>query len=142
MPRWLPSKPVRGPARYWNRSKVSVRRAREERARWQRRREMERYRMARVTLSWGFGQVFLWCTERQDELLAELGKVLPCQVKPVERAVYNGDEFWWRMDGFGGRHAYAFGWIVRQLCLQGWEPFASGGERNEEEFYVFRKSLE
>ena len=42
----------------------------------------------------------------------------------------------------GGQTANAFGWLVSQLCSQGWEPFAEGGERLEEEFYLFRKRLE
>ena len=103
---------------------------------------MAHYELARVTLSWGFGQVFLWCTERQDELLAELDRVVPGRMQPIGRASHEGDEFWWRLEGYDGKHAYVFGWLVRRLCQDGWEPFDSGGERNEEEFYVFRKGHE
>ena len=72
---------------------------------------MDTYSMARVTLSWGYGQVYLWCTRRQDELLAELGTVLPCRIEPVARAAHDGDESWWRIDGLAGKQPmHSGGW--------------------------------
>jgi hypothetical protein len=87
-----------------------------------RRYEMDTYKMAELEVnSHGFR---FSCTDKQDaeDILTELQHFLPLKVK-VESGP-DGDQLSWEIGGIR-LWSYTKWWIVRQLCLRGWEPFAT-----------------
>jgi hypothetical protein len=96
------------------------------------------------------GVVSISCTHRQEpqEILAELRRLFPdYRVRSdQEHTSDSGDETGWLIDKCGGRHRYALWWLVRQLCLRGWEPFAVAHEPSREPYvaplYLFRKKIQ
>lgn len=114
----------------------------------ERRRTLDTYKVTEV----GERQGVVWFsgTDRQDaeEILAEQRELFP-QWRIRYRSAYtsdSGDEAGWCVDRCGGRHRYALWWLIRQMCLRGWEPFAVAHDPSREAYtspsYVFRKRIQ
>ena len=96
------------------------------------------------------GAVWLSCTHAEEakEILAELKQRFPqWRVRPrKEYTSESGDEAGWFIDKCEGRHRYALWWLIRQLCLRGWEPFAVAQEPSREAYtgplYALRQRIQ
>lgn len=80
-------------------------------------------------ISWGEGYVDLSCTDSEvlESVLEELEKLVPSyRVEKTES--FSGEIYWCRIDKIRHQEVWDVGfWVMKQLCLQGWEPFVSTG---------------
>ena len=75
---------------------------------------------------WG---VLLHSTDSQvlDWILAELKKVITnfrMSAGPKDPKLPSGETYYLHIDKLQGKDRQVGWWILKQLCLQGWEPFA------------------
>lgn len=98
---------------------------------------MKSYKYLSVSSLWEIGKLDLVSTDSQvlDWFLAELQKVFPtCSVRDEYGKFPSGEKCSCCIDWPKGESwvaGLAHLWVVKQLCLQGWEPFAvhhSGGD--------------
>ena len=85
---------------------------------------MKSYRYAELYITLEHG-VNLCSTDSQvlDWILAELKKVKTGFRASVDK-LPSGEEYSLRIDRLGSKDLEVGWWILKQLCLQGWEPFA------------------
>jgi len=81
--------------------------------------------LARIYFSDSHG-VAVECTDSEaiESVLDELKKLVPsCRVRKAE--TISGETYHWGISKLRDQDwAVAF-WIIKQLCLQGWEPFST-----------------
>jgi hypothetical protein len=65
-------------------------------------------------------------TELWEWIVTEVKKYIPaCQAHSLRGYTFPSGEAWgYRLHGLQGRDYHVAHWILKQLCLQGWEPFA------------------
>jgi hypothetical protein len=96
---------------------------------WQREGQMKSYKCLMIFSGEGSHWVSLESTDSQvlDGILAEVRKFFPfCRGQVAE--LPSGE--WYNLDihRLRGKGLAVYWWVVKQLCLQGWEPFAVGKE--------------
>lgn len=88
---------------------------------------MKSYRYAHLKFSY-FKGVYLYSTDSQvlDWTLAELKKVITNfrVSESVRDTLPSGEKCCFHIDELRDRDYEVGWWILKQLCLQGWEPFA------------------
>ena len=63
-------------------------------------------------------------SEMLERILAEVKKLIPsCSVRD-KRELPSGELYFYVIYNLRGKGWSVATWIVKQLCLQGWEPFA------------------
>ena len=83
----------------------------------------------------GFAQIYwcssgvtLYCTDSEvfESVLEELKKLIPsCRVHSKTELI-SGEIYHCEIDKLKGQDKKVGVWVMKQLCLQGWEPFESG----------------
>ena len=103
---------------------------------------MTTYKLAEV--SWS-SYLHLACTHAQDaeEVLAELKGKYPWRVEPYGYPRYD-DWTSWRIFQCENKDWYGLWWVIRQLCMRGWEPIGVTGQAGTASGlgYLFRKIVE
>jgi hypothetical protein len=71
--------------------------------------------------------VRLWSTDwgTLDRITDELKKFIPRYSIKEERNLLSGEIYFYWIANLQNRDYEVGAWIVKQLCLQGWEPFAA-----------------
>jgi len=74
---------------------------------------------------WSTSGVWLYCTESGvvDWILSELRKIVPT-LKVSIAELPSGDPYFWAISRLKGQDTIIGYWVIKQLCEQGWEPFA------------------
>jgi hypothetical protein len=86
---------------------------------------MASYKYLSLELGVNFISVQSTDPEVVEQLLAELRKLISFQVRALDWSkLPSGEPSVWHLDKFKERAYPAHCWMVKQLCLQGWEPFA------------------
>ena len=79
-------------------------------------------------IEWCGSGVTLYCTDSEvfESVLEELKRLVPsCRVQKNE--LISGEIYWCWISKLRGQDMGVGFWIMKQLCLQGWEPFESSG---------------
>jgi len=75
---------------------------------------------------WTQGGVTLYCTDPQmlESIFTELKKLVPSCKRAAEAfKLASGEVLGYSVHRLQGQDNLIFLWVVKQLCLQGWEPF-------------------
>jgi len=84
---------------------------------------MKRFGYAEV--SWGSSGIVLLSTDPQviDWVLSELKKFISSFQIRFENRLFSGERYFCQLERLEKKDEQVWWWIVRQLTLQGWEPF-------------------